>query len=189
MAAGLPPEMNSCEKCVFTSIIVLFSTLVLLIIWNILFGLAAPEFWVKVPRVEGLDRSVDATAPPTFNITLRVNNEGNRFREMCGKGGRVDVAYEDVPLAYGQLPDFCVPPGVVGSVPVVAAGDGLGMPDELYERMASQRQRRDERVVLVVRVRMHGLTSRGESPLLLWCRAVLHGPPMGSICPISRAAT
>ncbi|OEL23659.1 hypothetical protein BAE44_0015322, partial [Dichanthelium oligosanthes] len=60
------------------------STMVLLLVWDILFGFVAPEFWVKVPGVEGLDRlSVDDDAvalPPTFNITLRVNN----WRCTCG---------------------------------------------------------------------------------------------------------
>ncbi|CAL4954320.1 unnamed protein product [Urochloa decumbens] len=179
-------ERNPCAKrIVFTALAAVFSTLVLLAVWDILFGFVGPEFWVKIPGVEGLDRSVDATKPPTFNITLRVNNEGNRFWEICGKGGRVDVAYEDVPLAHGQLPDFCVPPGVVGSVSVVASGDGLGLPDELYDRMEWQRQRHGERVALAVHVRMHGVTGSGDSPLLLWCTAVLHGRPKGPfICPI-----
>jgi hypothetical protein len=196
MAAGLLPEddddrrdlleRSPCAKCVvFTTSVALLPTLVLLVIWNIIFGFVDPEFWVKVPGVEGLDRSVDAAAAPTFNITLRVNNEGNWYRKICGKGDRVDVSYEGVPLAHGELPDFCVPPGVVGSVPFVATSEGLGLPGELYERMERQRRRRGERVSLVVRVRMHGLTGSGDWPLLLWCTAVLHGRPPGPfVCPI-----
>lgn len=177
-------ERDTCAKrVVVAAAIVISLTVVLLLVWDILFGFVPPEFWVKLPGVEGLDRSVDATTPPTFNITLRVNNEGNKFWEVCGRGGRVDVAYEDVPLAHGQLPDFCVPPGVVGSVHVVATGDGLGMPGELHERMASQR-RRNERVSLGVHVRMHEVSGIGDSPLL-WCTAVLHGQPEGPfVCPI-----
>ncbi|OEL23655.1 hypothetical protein BAE44_0015324 [Dichanthelium oligosanthes] len=91
------------------------------------------EYWVKVTGAEGLERSAGAVAAPTFDITLRVNNEG-RSPQVCGRVVRVDVAYEGVPLAHGEVPDFCVPPGVVGSVPVVAAGEGLGLPDELYDR-------------------------------------------------------
>ncbi|OEL23660.1 hypothetical protein BAE44_0015321 [Dichanthelium oligosanthes] len=177
---------------VFTMLTAVCSTMVLLLVWNILFGFVLPEFWVKVPGVEGLDRiSVDDDAvalPPTFNITLRVNNEGNRFWKICGKGDRVDVAYEDVPLAHGQLPDFCVPPGAVGSVPVVATGEGLGLPDELYDRMESQR-RRNERVQLAVHVRMHEVTGSVDSSLLLWCTAVLHGRPEGPfLCPVRPTA-
>jgi hypothetical protein len=57
---------------------------------------------------------------PTFNITLRVNNEARSF-PFCGKGGTVDVAYANVPLAHGEFSEFCVPTGVIGSVPVVGA--------------------------------------------------------------------
>ena len=75
--------------------------------------------------------------------------------------------------------------GTVGSVPVVATSQGLGLPDELYERMEGQRRRR-ERVKLEVRVRIDDLTgSISGSPLVLWCTAILHGQPKGPfICPM-----
>ncbi|KAG2601048.1 hypothetical protein PVAP13_5KG565600 [Panicum virgatum] len=146
------------------------------------------EFWVKLPAAEGLDRSADAVTAPTFHITLRVmydlgSNHG--FWPLCGKGGRVDVAYAGVPIAHGDLPEFCVTAGTVGSVPVVATSQGLGLPDELYERMEGQRRRR-ERVKLEVRVRIGGLTgSISGSPLVLWCTAILHGQPKWPfICPM-----
>ncbi|TVU34962.1 hypothetical protein EJB05_16821, partial [Eragrostis curvula] len=73
---------------------------------------------------------------------------------------------------------------VVGSVPVVATSEGLGMPDELYESMETQR-RRHERVPLAVHVRMSGMTGTGRSPILVWCTAVLHGQPAGPfVCPL-----
>lgn len=49
-------------------------------------------------------------------------------------------------------PDFCITRGVVSSVPVIATSEGLGLPDELCERMEGQRQRQ-ERVALAVHVR------------------------------------
>jgi hypothetical protein len=133
------------------------------------------EFLVKLPGVEGLERSADAVIAPTFNITLRVNNKGVST-VLCGRGDRVDVAYDGVPLAHGQLPDFCVPPATVGSVPVVASGEGLGLPDELSERMERQRQR-NERLPLAVHVRMHEITGSRGSPLHV--RTILHGQPRG----------
>nr|CAB3474399.1 unnamed protein product [Digitaria exilis] len=144
-----------------------------------------PEFWVKLPAVEGLDRSTDAVTSPTFHITLRVNYDRRGHQlPLCGEGGRVDVAYEGVPIAHGDLPEFCVPAGIVGSVPVVATSEGLGLPDELYERMESQR-RRHERVQLAVRVRIDNLTGSGGSPVVLWCTTTLYGQPKGPfICPM-----
>ncbi|KAJ1285605.1 hypothetical protein BS78_03G291100 [Paspalum vaginatum] len=131
------------------------------------------EFWVKLSGVEGLDRSSDALTAPAFHMILRVNNEGHGW-QACGNGGRVD------------LPGFCLPPGLVSSVPFVATSEGIGLPDELYERMEAQRQR-NERVSLDVHVRMdevllcgtNAVTGSYRSPLLLWCTAILHGQPKG----------
>jgi hypothetical protein len=64
-------------------------------------------------------------------------------------------------------------------VPVVATGEGLGLPDELYKRMEGQRRRR-ERVQLAVEVRMHEITGNRGAPLLLRCTAILHGHQKGS---------
>ncbi|KAL6614419.1 hypothetical protein ACP70R_036689 [Stipagrostis hirtigluma subsp. patula] len=194
MAAGILEDDETCgpvkthpwwvERIAQAFTVAITLVLVLLLAYDIIFDFTPPEFWVKVPAVEGLGRSAGAAAAPTFNITLRVNNEGNRVWEVCGKGGGVEVEYAGVPLAHGELPDFCVPPGVVGSVPVVATSDGLGLPDALHERMQGQR-RRGERVALSVRVRMHDLTGCGGSKLLLMCTGILHGQPKGPfVCPI-----
>ncbi|KAK3162074.1 hypothetical protein QOZ80_1BG0085040 [Eleusine coracana subsp. coracana] len=143
------------------------------------------EFWVKVSGVEGLDRSAVTVTAPTFNITLHVKNQGGYTSpQFCGKGGSVDVAYENVPLAHGELPEFCVPTGVVGLVPVVATSEGLGLPDDLYDRMESQRQR-GERVTLAVHVKLREVPGSQGLPVLLWCTAVLHGQPEGPfVCPV-----
>ncbi|KAG2592018.1 hypothetical protein PVAP13_5NG519500 [Panicum virgatum] len=118
---------------------------------------------LPAPRCKGVlgevKWSAHATAAPTFNVTLRVNNKVVS-RVICGRGDRVDVAYEGVPLAHGELPNFCVPPGTVCSVPIVAAGD---------------RRRRREHVQLAVNVGMHEITGNHGAPLLLRCTAILHG--------------
>nr|TKW17025.1 hypothetical protein SEVIR_5G338500v2 [Setaria viridis] len=187
MAAGLleddDDQWDFIEKhpwakhMVITIAILFFVASVSYLLWVDQPDFAPREYWVKVPGVEGLERSDDAVAAPTFNITLRVNTEGIS-RAVCGRGDRVDVAYEGVPLAHGDLPDFCVPPATVGSIPAVASSEGLGLPDELYERMERQR-RRNERVKLAVHVRMHEITGSRGSPLLLSCTAILHGRPKG----------
>ncbi|CAL4947223.1 unnamed protein product [Urochloa decumbens] len=185
-AAGLLEEDEECDclekhpwakRATIAAILIFFVASVFLLFWFVHPDSPPSEYWVKVPSAEGLERSAGAVAAPTFNLTLRVNNK-DTSRVVCGRGDRVDVAYDGVPLAHGELPDFCVPPGTVGSVPVVASGDGLGLPDELYERMEGQR-RRDERVSLAVHVRMHEITGSRGWPLLLSCTAVLRGQPEG----------
>lgn len=175
-------------NCIMAALlpIALCLPLLLLIVCGSVHDFWPPEFWVKLPAVEGLDRSTDAVTGPTFHITLRVNYDRRGHPDpLRGKGGRVDVAYEGVPIAHGDLPEFCVPAGIVGSVPAVAKSEGLGLPDELYERMENQRRRR-ERVTLAVRVRIDNLTgSSTGSPVVLWCTATLYGQPKGPfICPM-----
>lgn len=130
-----------------------------------------PEFWVKLPAVEGLDQGTGASRGPAFNITLRVHNRGSEPWHFKGPG-RVVVAYAGVPLAHADLPEFTVPGHVIGSVPILATSEGLGLPDELYDRMQSQRRRR-ERVKLAVH-------DAG------WCAAVVHGDTArattGAVC-------
>ncbi|CAM0883441.1 unnamed protein product [Alopecurus aequalis] len=138
-----------------------------------------PDFWVKLPAVVGLDRaSTGASRAPTFSITLRVANgarEPWHFGAKKNGTGRVVVAYQGVPLAHADLPEFSVPGGIISSVPIVATSEGLGIPDELYDRMQIQRQRK-ERVKLSVHVTLDGV--------LLWCTAILHGQPQGPfVCP------
>ncbi|KAG8055243.1 hypothetical protein GUJ93_ZPchr0001g32155 [Zizania palustris] len=140
--------------------------------------LQAPDFWVKVPGhgIDDLERGTVAVAPPVFNVTLRVDNGVTRLPFCTGRASAV-VAYAGVQLAHADLPTgFCVPGRVVSSVPIVATSDGLGIPDELYERMESQR-RRHERVSLEVQVKLEDCDGCGPFPAMLWCIAVLHGQP------------
>ncbi|KAL5227198.1 hypothetical protein ABZP36_015463 [Zizania latifolia] len=148
-------------------------------LWNSIYGYQEqPEFWVKVPGVEGLERGPGAAAAPVFNVTLRVNNKATN-RPFCAGRVSAAVAYAGVQLARAELPNgFCVPGLAVSSVPMSATSDGLGIPSELYERMASQR-RRHARVSLEVQVRLDDCGLCGPPPVMLWCTAVLHGRPKG----------
>ncbi|KAL6616136.1 hypothetical protein ACP70R_038406 [Stipagrostis hirtigluma subsp. patula] len=158
------PRAASCITVTLGTTLLLFAYLILMECL-VLVSLAPPEFWVKVDGVEGLDRSTDAATAPAFNLTLRVNYErGMAAWPACGRGGSVVVAYAGVPLAHGDLPEFCAWVGVVGSVPVVAMSQGLGVPDELYERMERQRQRH-ERVPLTVHVRINKLSGSRGAPV------------------------
>jgi hypothetical protein len=162
------------------AIVLLFGAFCTIVSYTTEYPEHLPEFWVKLPAVEGLDRaSAGASRAPTFNITLRVDSHGApwRFRAKANGTGRVVVAYQGVPLAHADLPEFTVSGDIIGSVPIVATSEGLGMPDELYDRMQSQR-RRKERVKLAVHISLDG------HGVLLWCTAILHGQPRGPfVCP------
>lgn len=151
--------------------------------WNSMYGYRKPDFWVKVPGIEGLERGPSALAAPVFNVTLRVDNEATR-RPFCTSRASAAVSYAGVQLGHVDLPGgFCVPGQVVSSVPIVATSDGLGIPSELYERMESQR-RRHERVSLEVQVRLDDCC--GQLPVMLWRTAVVHGQPQGPfLCKVS----
>ncbi|XP_040384079.1 uncharacterized protein LOC121055529 [Oryza brachyantha] len=155
--------------------------------WQIMYGYKTPEFWVRLAPgtgVEGLERGPGAAAAPVFNVTLRVDNEATR-RPFCAGRASAAVAYAGVQLGHADLPGgFCVPGQALSSVPIVATSDGVGVPGELYERMESQRRRR-ERVSLEVQVRLDDCF--GRLPKMLWCTAVLHGRPKGPfLCNYSR---
>ncbi|KAL6614417.1 hypothetical protein ACP70R_036687 [Stipagrostis hirtigluma subsp. patula] len=147
-----------------------------------------PEFSATVSSFDGLAPSPRAEAAPTFRVTLRATNRG--VWRCCFKpgNGSAVVAYAGVPLARADVPGFCVPARGAAKVRVVAAGEGLGLPAALQERMEAQRRRR-ERVPLTVRVRLdedHVVPRNVRWPMLLWCAATLDGhPPEGppSRCP------
>ncbi|XBI19504.1 hypothetical protein VPH35_061015 [Triticum aestivum] len=172
---GGNPEEHPCVRCAWVLAMIMW----VLVCGFTIYDREPPEyvleFWVKLPAVEGLDRGTGASRPPTFNITLRVNNRDSEPWHFKGPG-RVVVAYAGVPLAHADLAEFTVPGEVISSVPIFATSEGLGLPDELYDRMQSQRRRR-ERVKLAVHVTLDGV--------LLWCTAILHGQPRGPfVCPI-----
>ncbi|CAM0883438.1 unnamed protein product [Alopecurus aequalis] len=174
---GCDMDKHPCAMCVL--LLALFGALFTFTSYTVELPEYLPDFWVKLPAVEGLERaSTGASRAPTFSITLRVANGASEpwhFSANKNGTGRVVVAYQGVPLAHADLPEFSVPGGIISSVPIVATSEGLGMPDELYDRMQIQR-RRKERVKLAVHVTLDGV--------LLWCTAILHGQPQGPfVCP------
>jgi hypothetical protein len=132
-----------------------------------------PEFSATVSGYEGLVRSAGAGAvPPAIRVALRVKN-GNVWRH-CYKVHRAVAEYDGVPLASADLDGFCVPAKSVVEVPVLAAGEGLGMPDQLYKSLEGRRERQ-ERVPLEVRLMLKGNDSIPF--MLLRCTAMLDGRP------------
>ncbi|KAF7030963.1 hypothetical protein CFC21_042381 [Triticum aestivum] len=132
-----------------------------------------PEFSATVSSFDGLDRR--AGAPPTFHVDLRVKN-GNVWQHCFEPAGAV-VEYDGVPLASADLGELCVPARSVVDVPFMATGEGLGMPDRLYEHLDGLR-RRQERVPLAVRLTLEEKdTTRQTRSMLLRCTAMLDGRP------------
>jgi hypothetical protein len=156
--------------------LIVFFTLLLLAIGLpliIMLDSTPPEFSATVSGYEGLVRSAGAGAvPPAFRVALRVKN-GNVWRH-CYKVHRAEVEYDGVPLASADLDGFCVPAKSVVEVPVLAAGEGLGMPDQLYKSLEGRRERQ-ERVPLEVRLMLKGNDSIPF--MLLRCTAMLDGRP------------
>ncbi|KAI5000635.1 hypothetical protein ZWY2020_005224 [Hordeum vulgare] len=157
---------------------------VLLLVSVVLFGIfltvlvfmfqsTPPEFSATISSFEGLDRR--AGAPPTFRVDLRVKNSDVWWH--CFEPTGAVVEYDGVPLARADLGELCVPAGSVVDVPFVATGEGLGMPDRLYERVDGLR-RRQERVPLAVRLTLEMKDSVKEArSMLLRCTAMLDGRP------------
>jgi hypothetical protein len=135
-----------------------------------------PEFSATVSGYEGLVRSAGAgAAPPSFHVALRVKNDN--FWRHCFDLRRAVVEYDGVPLAFSDLDGFCVPAKSVMEVPIVAAGEGLGIPDQLYESLEGRRERQ-ERVPLEVRLMLEEKgTARDFRSMLLRCTAMLDGRP------------
>ena len=108
--------------CLTCAILVGFGVFMVYIFERALYD--PPEFKAIVSAYEGLDApAAGAGTAPTFRVALRVRNELNR-RAFCAERGAVAVSYAGVPLARAALPGFCVPGGSVGTVPVVATGEG-----------------------------------------------------------------
>ncbi|KAF0919158.1 hypothetical protein E2562_028457 [Oryza meyeriana var. granulata] len=141
--------------------------------WASIYGYKTPEFSVKVPGVEGLERGPGAVAAPVFNVTLRVINEATRRPGQRG----------------GSIPRRAArprrPPGRV-----LRAGSG----GQLRANRCHQRRARDTRRAVrahggpaaAARARVAG--GAGEDGGLLRpaaCDAVVHGgaawPAKGAI--------
>lgn len=142
--------------------------------------ISPPLFSVAVSGFEGLDRrsSGNASAPPTFHVVLRVENN-DYFPRHCFTEVSAVVELDGVPLARAHRFDgFCVPGQSAVDVPFMATGGGLGLPDGLYERV-----REAGLPSLEVRVRLDGDALKRDSeygalsPMLLRCTATLDGRP------------
>ncbi|TVU34953.1 hypothetical protein EJB05_16812, partial [Eragrostis curvula] len=93
MAAGLlEDETRGSEEgsfpwggCIGITLSVgIFPAFALLICVLLYFNVEDPKFWVKLSGVQGLERSADAVTAPTFNITVRVDNQNNRGAGHAG---------------------------------------------------------------------------------------------------------
>ncbi|KQK09969.1 hypothetical protein BRADI_2g51270v3, partial [Brachypodium distachyon] len=133
-----------------------------------------PEFSATVASFDGLGRSSAGGVAPTFRLAVRVKN--NDVWRHCLKPRGAVVEYEGVPIARAadDLGEFCVPARSVVEVPVVATGEGRGLPDQVYEGVEGRRQRQ-ERVPLAVRLTLDD--RRKDWPMLLQCTAMLDGRP------------
>ncbi|KAK3144256.1 hypothetical protein QOZ80_4AG0310640 [Eleusine coracana subsp. coracana] len=139
-----------------------------------------PTFAVDLAAVEGLDG--DPTTSPlnaTFELTLHGVTRPRRVGKTLGiwqDRGTVAVSYAGAVLAWGRVPQFCVPEQGQARVRVVALGAGVRISDELRGRMASERAARAAEVDVDMML---------DRSRLLSCRVKLDEPsPQPSPCKV-----
>ncbi|CAM0872621.1 unnamed protein product [Alopecurus aequalis] len=96
------------------------------------------EFSVDIVAVEGLNATVVGlkTVSPAFNLTVRVQNPC--LKRWCFNGGEVLVSYAGVALAWGRVPEFCVPRSAATELTVLPWGRDVGLQEDLRRRLASE---------------------------------------------------
>jgi hypothetical protein len=109
-----------------------------------------PTFAVDVTSavIEGLDGAgpmmpaADTAFNATFELTLHGVTRPRRVGktlDICQERGTVAVSYAGAVLAWGRVPQFCVPEQGQAHVRMVALGADVRLSDELRGRMASER--------------------------------------------------
>ncbi|KAI4976014.1 hypothetical protein ZWY2020_049621 [Hordeum vulgare] len=102
-----------------------------------------PTFSIDLAGFDGLDgQTLAPSLSPTFNLTLHgVSYQSSGSLEICHQHGTVAVSYAGAVLAWGRVPAFCFGEHAHDRVGMVAMGAGVGLSDELGNRMASERRR------------------------------------------------
>lgn len=127
--------------------------------------------------VEGLDAAspVNATFELTLHGVTRPRLIGNTLC-ICQERGTVTVSYAGAVLAWGRVPQFCVPEQGQARVRVIALGAGVRLSDELRGRLASERAARAAELDVDMML---------DRSRLLLCRVKLDEPsPQPSPCKV-----
>jgi len=141
-------------------------------------GSTDPVYTVAITGAAGLE-GLDLGRPtlsPVFNLTVRIDNTGNKLEEACvGSFSAVAVSYGDALLARGSGPPFCAGEEQESELDATAWGLDVVVPRFLRERLAGELRRGEGEVdvqvttpagsshydtVLVCKVKIGG----GQSP-------------------------
>ncbi|KAE8781060.1 hypothetical protein D1007_45721 [Hordeum vulgare] len=132
---------------------------------------------LRVPTfsVDLAGQTLASSLSPAFNLTLHgVSNQssGSSSTSVCQESGTVAVSYAGAVLAWGRVPGFCFGEHAHERVGMVALGAGVGLSDELRDRMASERRSRSAEVDVDI---VLGWNTVGFQKRLLSCRVKLDG--------------
>ncbi|CAO2191225.1 unnamed protein product [Urochloa humidicola] len=99
------------------------------------------KFYVGVTAAEGmLDAAGSpsaATATPSFNLSLRVDNR-RADDETCTGNGALKILYAGLDVGWGTVPGLCVPGRDTGEVEVILSHPaGVALSHGMRDRMAS----------------------------------------------------
>lgn len=95
-----------------------------------------PYFSVEVTGVEGLDPLRSPVISPDLNLTLHVDN-GRQIRRDCREKSTVTISYNQVDIAWGEVPAFCVDKWSTTELDVPLSRQEVLLPQQLRNRMAS----------------------------------------------------
>lgn len=127
-----------------------------------------PEFSIQLEAIKGVDTpgaSGGTSISSAFNLTLHDNNRF--FTGRCYHTGEALVTYGGFTIATGRVPGFCVPGKGDREVRFVASADGVGLPEDVLDRMALER--RIGATQLDVEVKLFWHDDGSDRPMWIWC--------------------
>ncbi|RLM65847.1 hypothetical protein C2845_PM16G11260 [Panicum miliaceum] len=97
-----------------------------------------PVYTVAIIGAAGLEDLDRPTLSPVFNLTVRINNTGNKLEECLGSFSAAAVSYGDAFLARGSVPPFCAGKEHESVRDATAWGQDVVVPRFLRERLAGE---------------------------------------------------
>lgn len=98
-----------------------------------------PVYSVTITGVAGLLDPAANVSSPVFNLTVRIDNAGDRLDEACiGRLSTVAVSYNDAVLGRGSVPEFCAKERKVQERGARAWGQHVDLPQFLRDQLAGE---------------------------------------------------
>ncbi|KAF7009943.1 hypothetical protein CFC21_024426 [Triticum aestivum] len=146
-----------------------------------------PRYSVAITGVAGLDLADVAgdrpTLSPVFNLTLHVNNSGDRDQACVPLLSTASVSYGDAFLGKGSVASFCVEAKGEQEGRARAWGQNVTVPRFLRDQLAGELKRGDAAVDVAVKMPL-GCNIAACYDKVLLCKAKIRG---GSPCSMTVA--